>query len=70
MVREYLIEVLFMVTVISGLIAVLAVAGWLWGAEDAKLVLLLSGAVFLPCSIIVSFMKDGWKRILAELIPF
>lgn len=70
MVKEFLIEVLLLLTVVSGVITILAIAGWFWGAEDVKIVLLISGPVFVLCAIGVSFVRDGWKRILLEIFPF
>ncbi len=71
MVKEFFITILFFITIASGLVAVLALLGWLWGAKETQVILVVSGLVFVPCSVIVSLMKDGWKRLLAEvIIPF
>lgn len=70
MVKEFFIHALFLVTILSGLITILAAAGWFWGAEDAKVAFLVSGLVLVPCLIGVSFVKDGWKRLLVDALPF
>lgn len=68
MVKEFFIHAVLLLTVLSGLLSIVAAIGWVLGAEDSKWILLFSSALFLPCAMIVSFIKDGWKRLLAEVL--
>ena len=68
MVKEFFIHAILILTLLSGLLSILAAIGWVLGAEDGKLILLFSGSIFLPCAVIICFIKDGWKRLLGEML--
>ena len=67
MIKNFLIEALFIVTIFSGFVCIAAILGWFWGSEDAKGIFLFSGVLVLLCAMVISFVKDGWKRLLAEI---
>ena len=67
MVNQFLTGTLFVLTILSGAVSILALIGWFYGAEDAKTILLFTGALFFICAIIVSLIKDGWKKLFGEV---
>ena len=70
MVKEFCIQLLLGVTIISGAITILAIVGFFLGADDASMIFYVCCPVFLTCLIAVSFVEDGWYRLLAECWPF
>jgi ABC-type antimicrobial peptide transport system permease subunit len=73
MVKELALQLLLLVTIASGIVSVLAGAGWFLGAMDGLLVLKISVPIFIVAIIVVSFVKNGFSRLLAEslvLWPF
>jgi hypothetical protein len=65
MTKEFFIQVVAILTYLSGAVAILSAIGWFLGAEDALSFLLISVATLLLCGITLSLVKDGWTRFVA-----
>ena len=67
MVKKFLLEALIIITLLSGIFSILALVGWVLGAPDGLFLLSITGPVFVVFAIALSFVKDGWQRLLGEI---
>lgn len=68
-VKNFLGELTMIVTLIAGLVSLLAVAALFFRAPDAVLFLTFSVPTFIVGALLLTFVvKDGWSRLFGEVI--
>lgn len=68
-VKNFLGELTMIVTLIAGLVSLLALVALFFRAPDAVLFLTFSVPTFIIGALLLTFVvKDGWKRLFSEMI--
>ena len=68
-IKVFLSELTVIVTLIAGLVTVLALGALFFKAPDAVLVLTFSAPVFIAGALLLTFVvKDGWSRFFGDAI--
>lgn len=65
--KDFATEAIAVVTLLSGALSVLSGLGWTLGAPDGKFLFLIGFPIFLVFAVILSFIKDGWLRLLGQI---
>jgi ABC-type dipeptide/oligopeptide/nickel transport system permease component len=66
-IKHFLSEVTAIVTLIAGVVTILAVIAWFFKAPDALLFLMYSAPIFIIGALLLTFViKDGWLRVFGE----
>ncbi len=68
-VKNFLDELTMMVTLIAGLVSILAFIATFFKAPDALIFLTFSLPIFIFGALMLTFVvKDGWSRLFGEVI--
>ncbi len=73
-IKNFLSELTAIVTLLAGIVTILALIAWFFKAPDALFFLTFSTPIFIVGSLLLTFViKDGWQRLFGEAlsgIPF